>query len=255
MNFRWGNVGTFQISPGSHMWQVANRHYKSDEPIPITICFGVPPSCTMLAGAGFDYVILPEGCDEIAIAGALQGSPVRLVKARTVDSLTLADAEVVLEGYVNPRDRRFETAESEASGVQGRHHFHPEWSGYMGKAYKGPTFHCTAVTTRAPETKPIIFVLGVHTMDENNIATVIREAAIYELCERMQPGIIQDVNIPYPMTDWAAPSFRSRSTARSKKAGSAISWRRSCLPRKARAYASRARKTPTFTTWTISCGA
>ncbi len=196
MNFRWGNIGTFQISPGSHMWQVASRYYKSDEPIPITVCFGVPPSCTMLAGAGFDYVILPEGCDEIAVAGAMQGAPVRMVQARTVDALALADAEVVLEGYIYPRDRRFETAESEESGMQGRHHFHPEWSGYMGKAYKAPTFHCTAVTTRAPESKPIIFALGVHTMDEHNIDTTIREAAMYELCQRMQPGIVTDVNIP-----------------------------------------------------------
>src|SRR5215475_10256174 len=30
MNFRWGNIGTFQISPGSHMWQVVNKYYKSD---------------------------------------------------------------------------------------------------------------------------------------------------------------------------------------------------------------------------------
>src|SRR6478735_12357529 len=36
MNFRWGNVGTFQISPGSHMWQVANKYYKDDKPIPMT---------------------------------------------------------------------------------------------------------------------------------------------------------------------------------------------------------------------------
>ena len=53
MNFRWGNVGTFQISPGSHMWQVVNKYYKSDEPVPITMCFGVPPVCTLLAGAAF----------------------------------------------------------------------------------------------------------------------------------------------------------------------------------------------------------
>ena len=45
--------------------------------------------------------------------------------------MALADAEIVLEGYVNPRDRRFETKESEDSGQQGRHHFHPEWAGYM----------------------------------------------------------------------------------------------------------------------------
>ncbi len=150
MNFRWGNVGTFQISPGSHMWQVVSKHYKDDEPVPITMCFGLPPSCTLLAGAGFDYVILPQGCDEIGIAGAVQGSPVRMVKARTVDAYAVADCEVVLEGYVNPRDRRYETAESEEAGVQGRFHFHPEWAGYMGKAYKAPTFHCTGVTMRKP---------------------------------------------------------------------------------------------------------
>ena len=109
MNFRWGNVGTFQISPGSHMWQVVNKYYKTDEPVPITMCFGVPPACTLLAGAGFDYAVLPMGCDEIGIAGAVQGSPIRLVKARTVDAMALADAELVLEGYVKPRDRRFET--------------------------------------------------------------------------------------------------------------------------------------------------
>ena len=202
MNFRWGNVGTFQISPGSHMWQVVTKYYKADKPIPITMCFGVPPSCTLLAGAGFDYVILPQGCDEIGVAGAVQGSPVRLVKARTVDAYALADCEVVLEGYVNPRDRRYETAESEKAGVQGRYHFHPEWAGYMGKAYKAPTFHVTAVTMRKPESKPIIFALGVHTLDDHNIDTTIREGCMYELCERIQPGIIQDVNIPYCMTDW-----------------------------------------------------
>ena len=202
MNFRWGNVGTFQISPGSHMWQVVSKHYKDDKPVPITMCFGVPPSCTLLAGAGFDYVILPQGCDEIGIAGAVQGSPVRMVQARTVDALALADCELVLEGYVNPRDRRYETAEAEEAGVQGRFHFHPEWAGYMGKAYKAPTFHVTGVTMRDPATKPIIFALGVHTLDDHNIDTTVRESAMFELCERMQPGIIQDCVIPYCMTDW-----------------------------------------------------
>jgi 4-hydroxy-3-polyprenylbenzoate decarboxylase len=202
MNFRWGNVGTFQISPGSHMWQVVNAFYKSNERVPITMCFGVPPACTLLAGAGFNYVILPKGCDELGIAGAVQGAPIRLVKARTVEAMAIADSELVLEGYVDPRDRRYETKEAEDAGVQGRFHFHPEWAGYMGKSYKAPTFHVTAVTMRRPETKPIIFCLGVHTLDDHNIDTSVREAAIYELCERMQPGIIQNVVIPYCMTDW-----------------------------------------------------
>ena len=202
MNFRWGNVGTFQISPGSHMWQVYTEHYDDDRPIPITVCFGVPPACTLLAGAGFDYVILPKGCDEIGIAGAVQGSPVRLVKARTADAYALADAEYVLEGHIHPRDKRYETKEAEEKGVQGKTFFHPEWAGYMGKAYKAPTFHVSALTMRNPASRPIIFPLGVHTSDDSNIDTTIREAAIFELCNRLQPGIIQDVHIPYCMTDW-----------------------------------------------------
>ena len=84
MNFHWGNVGTFQISPGSHMWQVVSQHYKDDEPVPITMCFSVSPSCTLLASAGFDYVILPQGCDEIGVAGAAQARPVRKQKPQRI---------------------------------------------------------------------------------------------------------------------------------------------------------------------------
>src|SRR5207244_7238981 len=49
---------------------------------------------------------------------------------------------------------------------------------------------------------PPILLLGVHMRDFNNVDTTLRESAIYELGERLQPGIIQDVHIPYPMTDW-----------------------------------------------------
>ena len=202
MNFRWGNVGTFQISPGSHAWQVMSKHYRDDTPIPLTMNFGIPYAPNLLAGAGFDYVILPGGCDELGVAGRIQGEPVRMVKARTVDAMALADAEIVLEGTLHPRDRRFETAESEEAGIQGKFHFHPEWAGYMGKAYKAPTFHVSCITMRPRETKLIVFPLGVHTLDCQTIDTTVRESAIFELCHRMQPGIVQDVNIPYPMTDW-----------------------------------------------------
>jgi 4-hydroxy-3-polyprenylbenzoate decarboxylase len=202
MNFRWGNVGTFQISPGSHMWQVITEHYRDDEPIPLTMCFGVPPSCTLVAGGGFDYALMPKGCDEIGIAGAAQGAPVDIVKARTVDAWSIAESEYVLEGLLYPRDKRYETKESEDADIQGRFFFHPEWAGYMGKAYKAPTFHVTAITMRKREDRPIIFPLGVHTSDCLNIDTTVREAAIFGLCERLQPGIVQDVHIPYCMTDW-----------------------------------------------------
>ncbi|MBI5445038.1 MAG: UbiD family decarboxylase [Deltaproteobacteria bacterium] len=202
MSFRWGNVGTFQAAPGAHMWQVQVEHYNEPRGIPITMCFGIPPAANLVAGSGFDYVILPRGCDELGLAGAIQGEPLRIVKCKTIDAYALADAELVLEGYLRPKDRRWETAAAEELGRQGKAWFHPEWAGYMGKAYKASTFHVTAITMRNPQSKPVIFPLGVHTHDDHNIDTTIREAAVYELCERMQPGIIQDVNIPYCFTDW-----------------------------------------------------
>jgi UbiD family decarboxylase len=202
MAARWGNVATFQSAPGAHMWQIITEHYHDEKPIPLTMCFGLPPACTLIAGGGFDYVVLPRGGDELGAAGAVQGYPVRIVKARTVDAWAVADCELVLEGELHPRDKRYETAEAEEHDTQGKYFFHPEWAGYMGKAYKAPTFHVTGITMRQREGKPIIFPLGVHMEDCQNIDTTVRESAIFELCERLQPGIVQDVNIPYPMTDW-----------------------------------------------------
>src|SRR3989454_3787546 len=201
MNARWGNVCTFQSAPGAHMWQIITEHYKDEKPIPLTMCFGLPPAATLIAGGGFDYVVLPRGGDELGAAGAVQGFPIRLVKARTVDAWAVADCDLVLEGHLYPRDKRYETREAEEADTQGRYPFHPEWAGYMGKAYKAPTFHVTGITMRK-SAKPLIYALGVHMLDCNNIDTTVREAAIFELCERLQPGIVQDVNIPFCMTDW-----------------------------------------------------
>ena len=201
MNFRWGNVGTFQSAPGSHMWQVITEHYRSESGIPLTMCFGLPLTCTLIAGGGFDYVVLPRGGDELGAAGAVQGYPVRIVKARTVDAWAVADCDLVLEGYLKPRDKRYETREAEEHDTQGRYHFHPEWAGYMGKAYKAPTLHVTAITMRR-DPKPVVYPLGVHMLDCHNIDSTVRESALFELCERLQPGIVQDVNIPFCMTDW-----------------------------------------------------
>ena len=135
----------------------------------MAVAFGGDPALTYAATAP-----LPDGIDEWMFAGFLRGKSVEHVKCKTVDLEVPACADFVLEGYVDPKDRRYETKESEDAGIQGRFHFHPEWAGYMGKAYKAPTFHVTAVTMRKPQGKPIIFALGVHTLDDHNIDTTVR---------------------------------------------------------------------------------
>lgn len=207
-NFRWGDVGTFQVAPGSHMWMASAESY-GKERLPLTINFGLPPAVTLAAGAGFDYVVLPYGCDELGIAGALQGSPVDLVPAVSIpDAYAVASAEYVIEGYLDPTDRRYETQQAERADRQGEHPFHPEWAGYMGKAYRAPTFHVTAVTHRALETRPLIQPMIVHGAEENNIQTSVRAAALYELGNRIMPGLVTDVHIPFAMTDWGGAIFQ-----------------------------------------------
>lgn len=70
---------------------------KKKERMPIAIVLGSPP---LVAVQGPQK--LPLGVDEMAVAGGLAGVPIHVVKAKTVDLLVPADAEIVIEGLVDP---------------------------------------------------------------------------------------------------------------------------------------------------------
>jgi 4-hydroxy-3-polyprenylbenzoate decarboxylase len=78
---------------------------------------------------------LPPGIDEIVFAGWLRGSGVEMVKCKTIDLEVPARAEIILEGYVDPKERRRE-------GPFGDH------TGYYSLAHDYPVLHLTAVTHR-----------------------------------------------------------------------------------------------------------
>src|SRR5882724_11001635 len=78
---------------------------------------------------------LPPELDEMMIAGFLRGSPVEMVKCQTNDIEVPANAEIVLEGYV-------EIGESRREGPFGDH------TGYYSLADDYPVFHVTCVTHR-----------------------------------------------------------------------------------------------------------
>jgi 4-hydroxy-3-polyprenylbenzoate decarboxylase len=65
-------------------------------PMPCAVVVGAPP---VVAYAGIQKV--PETMDEIAVAGGVVGSPINVVPARTVDLNVPAEAEIVIEGFVN----------------------------------------------------------------------------------------------------------------------------------------------------------
>src|SRR5271165_5274647 len=98
--------------------------------IPVAVAIGADPALTYAATAP-----LPPVVDEIAFAGFLRGRAVRLVRCVSVDLKVPADAEFVLEGYVDNDDLRVE-------GPFGDH------TGVYSLADRYPTFLLTALTRR-----------------------------------------------------------------------------------------------------------
>jgi UbiD family decarboxylase len=67
---------------------------------------GKPMPCAIIVGCGPVVCYtgpqrLPVDFDEMTVAGALAGQPIKLVKAKTIDLLVPADAEFVIEGLIS----------------------------------------------------------------------------------------------------------------------------------------------------------
>jgi 4-hydroxy-3-polyprenylbenzoate decarboxylase len=88
---------------------------------------------------------VPDTLSEYQFAGLLRGKKVELVDCKTVPLKVPAEAEIVLEGYVDPTERRLE-------GPFGDH------TGYYSLAREYPVFHLTAVTRRARPIYPATLV-------------------------------------------------------------------------------------------------
>src|SRR5882672_7307821 len=73
------------------------KHNKRREPMPCAIVIGCAPVAMFTGG-----MKLAIDLDEMAVAGGLAGAPIRIAKAVTVDLDVPADAEIVIEGLVDP---------------------------------------------------------------------------------------------------------------------------------------------------------
>ena len=112
---------------GSHFFR---EYEKLGRRMEVTVAIGADPATIYAATAP-----LPRGADELLLAGFLRKSGVRLAKCKTVDLEVPADAEFVLEGYVDPGERRLE-------GPFGDH------TGYYSLPDMYPVFHVTALTRK-----------------------------------------------------------------------------------------------------------
>lgn len=118
----------FNVNEWRHVMQFYKVMEKQDKPLPAAIAIGLDPAIMIGAGCRYDD-------DELMIAGALRGEPVRTSKGLTVDLEIPAEAEIVIEGYLPPRRRQAEGPLAE---------FH----GYYGELWESPVFEVTAICHR-----------------------------------------------------------------------------------------------------------
>ncbi|TMM00800.1 MAG: menaquinone biosynthesis decarboxylase [Actinobacteria bacterium] len=108
--------------------------------IPVAVALGLDPVTTYSASAP-----LPKHIDELMLAGFLRGEPVEVVQAKTIDLEVPANAEIVLEGYI----------EKDEVGDEGPFGDH---TGFYTPPEPFPIFHLTAVTMRRDAIYPSIVV-------------------------------------------------------------------------------------------------
>lgn len=91
---RVGMNPSVEIRPGIYVhWEKCKA---KGVPLPCAIVLGCPPAVSYAA-----VNKLPESLDELWVAGALNGSALNVVKARTVDLMVPAEAEIVIEGVID----------------------------------------------------------------------------------------------------------------------------------------------------------
>ncbi|MBI4333409.1 MAG: UbiD family decarboxylase [Chloroflexi bacterium] len=204
MSFRGKNWSGVHAFYGTHLGETLMEH--RGQKVPATINIGTPPAVMVIAGGTVMPLIIPKGTDKAAIAGGLQGFPVDIVRAKTVDAYSIAEAEWVIEGYFDTAQRVWETDEAEKLDKYAVAPFFPEWPGYMGRAIKGFKFQATAITHR--KDRPIFFTPLAHSFEGDDLCAIWREACFYEMANRLIPGFVVDVNILHAITPRAGVVFQ-----------------------------------------------
>jgi 4-hydroxy-3-polyprenylbenzoate decarboxylase len=154
------NVGMYRIqiyddrTLGMH-WQLqkvgarhGRRYYDTGTRMPVAIFLGGDPVLTFAATAP-----LPDGLDEFLLAGYLRKKSVELIKCETNDLEVPANADFVIEGYVDPKEPLRE------EGPFGDH------TGYYSLPDLYPVFHITAITHRKAALYPATIV-GIPPMED-----------------------------------------------------------------------------------------
>lgn len=154
------------MAPEHHLRYTADEA-RGRNKIEAAIVIGVRPSIGIAAGSDF-----PIGDYELAVAGALEGQPIRTVRCKTVDVEVPEDTEIVIEGYFSGEVRE------EGPFV--------EFTGYQTKVIQSPVFTITAITHRRDPLVLGVFA-GKPPCETNTIWRELEESEAFDVLRRRFP--------------------------------------------------------------------
>jgi UbiD family decarboxylase len=159
MMLRSGREAGVRMMPPQHLGRIYEKSAAAKRPLPVAVAIGNHP-IDLLAGA----TSIPFGDDELALAGALRGEPLEIVKCRTVDLEVPAHAEIVLEGEVLP-------GVAEPEGPYG------DFMQFYIPVMRNQVFRLRAITSRRD---PIYQTMHAGVSEDMTLLAVSREAALFE---------------------------------------------------------------------------
>jgi len=181
------NMGMYRMqifdgrTAGMH-WHVHKGgawHYrlaeKKGQRLEAAVALGTDPAVIYSATAP-----LPDEFDEAVFAGFLRKRPLKMVKCVTIDLEVPEESQFVLEGYIEPGERRLE-------GPFGDH------TGFYSLADNYPVFHLTCITHQRDPIYPATIV-GQPPMEDGYIGKAT-ERLFLPLIKKQLPEIV-DVNLP-----------------------------------------------------------
>ena len=156
--------------------EIYEQYRKLGGKMPISVVLGCDPAITYAATAP-----LPKMIDEMMLAGYLRKFPINMVKSITNDIYVPADAEFVIEGYVDVNE------ELRREGPFGDH------TGYYSLADDYPVFHVTCITHKKNPVYPTT-VVGKPPMEDCYMGKAT-ERIFLPLLKMLNPEIV-DINFP-----------------------------------------------------------
>jgi 4-hydroxy-3-polyprenylbenzoate decarboxylase len=163
-----------------HLHKDGKRHFDraaaEGKRLEVAVALGCDPAVSFAA-----CVPAPPDVDEMLIAGFLRGKPVPMVRCETVDLEVPGSAEIVLEGFVDPGERRRE-------GPFGDH------TGFYSLPDEYPVFHLTCVTHRRDPIYQTI-VVGPPPQEDDYLGTAIERLTL-PILKKQFPEIV-DVHMPW----------------------------------------------------------